>query len=147
MIQVLCVLFTLFSATAAMAEDTGAMAAKLGAIPAEGAELSQFLWKNRPVIVFADSENDPRFVEQMRLLAADPAGLLARDVVVVIDTTPANRSALRQALRPRGFSLVIIGKDGASKIRKPLPWSVREIGRAIDKMPIRLQEIREGSGG
>lgn len=130
-----------------MAEDTAAMATRLGAIPADGAELNQFLWKKRPVIVFADSESDPRFVEQMRLLAKDPAGLLARDVVVVVDTAPQNRTALRQALRPRGFSLVIIGKDGASKIRKPLPWSVREIGRAIDKMPIRQQEIREGSGG
>jgi len=130
-----------------MAEDTAAMATRLGAIPADGAELNQFLWKKRPVIVFADSASDPRFVEQMRLLAEDPAGLLARDVVVVVDTVPQNRTALRQALRPRGFSLVIIGKDGASKIRKPLPWSVREIGRAIDKMPIRQQEIREGSGG
>lgn len=147
MIQVLFVLFTLFSAPIAMAEDTAAMAARLGAIPADGAELNQFLWKKRPVIVFADSESDPRFVEQMRLLAEDPAGLLARDVVVVVDTAPQNRTALRQALRPRGFSLVIIGKDGASKIRKPLPWSVREIGRAIDKMPIRQQEISEGSGG
>ena len=147
MIQVLFVLFTLFSAPIAMAEDTAAMATRLGAIPADGKELNQFLWKKRPIIVFADSESDPRFVEQMRLLAEDPAGLLARDVVVVVDTAPQNRTALRQALRPRGFSLVIIGKDGASKIRKPLPWSVREIGRAIDKMPIRQQEIREGSGG
>ena len=127
-----------------MAEDTGAMAAKLGAIPAEGAELSQFLWKNRPVIVFADSENDPRFVEQMRLLAADPAGLLARDVVVVIDTTPANRSALRQALRPRGFSLVIVQKDGRVGLRRPSPRDVREIVRGIDNFALRQEEMQIG---
>lgn len=112
-------------------------------IGSEGVELSQFLWTNRVVAVFADSPNDPRFAEQMRLLAEDPARLLERDVVVIVDTDPAARSPMRQELRPRGFSLVIIGKDGVSKIRKPLPWSVREISRSIDKMPIRQQELRD----
>ena len=27
------------------------------------------------------------------------------------------------------------------KQRKPAPWSVREVTRAIDKFPLRLQEI------
>lgn len=108
-------------------------------------ELSQFLWIKRPVVIFADSAEDPRFVEQMRLIRADLPALAARDVVVLVDTDPGRASALRTELRPRGFSLVIIGKDGLSKIRKPSPWSVREISRSIDKMPVRLQEIRDGS--
>ena len=33
-------------------------------------DLKQFLWKNRPLVVFADSANDPRFVQQMELLRA-----------------------------------------------------------------------------
>jgi hypothetical protein len=38
--------------------------------------------------------------------------------------------------------LVIIGKDGGVKLRKPLPWDVREISRTIDKMPMRKREKR-----
>ena len=39
--------------------------------------------------------------------------------------------------------LTLVGKDGNIKLRKPFPWSVREISRSIDKMPMRLREIRE----
>ena len=110
---------------------------------ADETDLQQFVWKKRPVVVFADSDADPRFGEQMDLLTAGLADLAERDVVVLTDTDPAARSALRLKLRPRGFMLVIIGKDGGVKLRKPLPWSVREISRTIDKMPMRKREIRD----
>jgi hypothetical protein len=102
------------------------------------------LWVARPVVVFADSPNDPLFIEQMRLLQADLTELDIRDVIIVTDTDPAARSAFRQVLRPRGFSVVLIDKDGRVNARKPDPSSVREISRQIDKMPLRLQEVRAG---
>lgn len=104
-----------------------------------------FLWQARPVVVFADTPDDPAFVEQMRALRRDERGLEARDVVVVTDSDPAANSEWRQELRPRGFSLVIIDKDGQVKIRRPSPWDVREIGRAIDRLPLRRQEVGRGS--
>jgi len=72
---------------------------------------------------------------------------MTRDVVVFVDTDPKARSALRKKLRPRGFMLVLIGKDGGVKLRKPLPWSVRELSRSIDKMPTRQREIEARRGG
>ena len=107
-------------------------------------DLSQFRWKKRPVLVFADSADDPAFIEQMDLLRARTDELEIRDVVVLTDTDPAARSALRLKMRPRGFMLVLVGKDGGTKLRKPFPWDVREISRSIDKMPMRQREIREG---
>ena len=104
--------------------------------------LSQFKWKNRPVVVFADSENDPAFVEQLELLRAREDALRERDVVVITDTNPGVLSDIRRKLRPRGFMLAILGKDGGVKLRKPFPWDVREISRSIDKMPMRQREIR-----
>jgi len=50
---------------------------------------------------------------------------------------------LRTKLRPRGFMLVLIGKDGGVKLRKPLPWDVRELSRTIDTMPMRQREMRD----
>ena len=106
-------------------------------------DLSEFKWKNRPVIVFADSENDPAFIEQMELIARGAADLTTRDVIVIVDTDPDARSAIRLRMRPRGFMLTLVGKDGDVKLRKPFPWDVREITRSIDKMPMRQREIRD----
>lgn len=105
--------------------------------------LDDWLWLKRPVVVFADSPNDPRFVEQMRLLEERSDALVARDVVVLTDTAPKERGAIRKSLRPRGFMLAILAKDGTVVARKPAPWDVREISRSIDKLPLRQQEARE----
>ncbi|MDP5308005.1 DUF4174 domain-containing protein [Paracoccus sp. 2205BS29-5] len=100
-----------------------------------------FLWTARPVVVFADTPDDPAFREQMQALRSRPGMLAERDVVVITDADPAAASPWRRQLHPRGFSLVVIDKDGQVKQRKPAPWDVREISRAIDKFPLRRQEI------
>ena len=104
--------------------------------------LDDYLWVSRPIIVLADTPNDPRLEQQMSMLESQPEPLIERDVVILIDANPSAKSTLRTELRPRGFMLVLIGKDGGVKLRKPFPWSVREISRAIDKMPFRQQEMR-----
>lgn len=104
---------------------------------------SDLLYVLRPVIVFADSPNDPAFVRQLELLARYHDELAARDVILILDTDPANPSALRKKLRPRGFSLVLMDKDWKPSIRKPLPWEGREIVNSIDKMPIARTEALE----
>ncbi len=84
--------------------------------PAGDHVLSEFHWVNRilvVLVVFADSPSDPRFIEQMERISEDPVALISRDVIVLADTDPAAKSALREALRPRGFAFVLIGKDGA----------------------------------
>lgn len=129
--------------TSAMAQDTKEDAAEPLFATADMADLSEFRWKKRPVVVFADSEDDPAYIEQLDLLQAREDELRSRDVIVLTDTTPDARSALRLKMRPRGFMLVLVGKDGEIELRKPFPWNVREITRSIDKMPIREREIRD----
>jgi hypothetical protein len=113
----------------------------LEVLEAANVALADLRWLKRPVVVFADTPADPAFQMQMRLLEAAPEPLAERDVVVIIDTDPKAKTEVRQKLRPRGFSLVLMDKDGAVTLRKPLPWDVREITRAIDKMPLRREEI------
>ena len=110
-------------------------------------DLSEFLWIKRPVVVFADTPADPRFNEQMERLKAELDQLAARDVVILTDTDPNSDSELRRKLRPRGFMVVLVGKDGIVYLRKPNPYTVRDIGRSIDKLPTRQREIRERRGG
>ncbi len=130
----------------AFAQETVDDVPTLKIFEASEVNLSQFTWIRRPIFVFADSPFDPRFEEQIELLKADAEELIIRDVVVITDTDPASMSVLRKDLRPRGFGLVLMGKDGQVKLRKPSPWDVREITHAIDKWPIRLKEIRDEQG-
>jgi hypothetical protein len=111
--------------------------------PAAGVVFADQLYVNRPIVVFADVPNDPNFLRQMELLAREYDELAERDVILITDTDPAAKTEWRQKLRPRGFSLVIMDKDLRPVVRKPLPWDVREITHAIDKMPLRRTEILE----
>ncbi|MFT7594405.1 MAG: hypothetical protein ACI8R4_001726 [Paracoccaceae bacterium] len=114
--------------------------------PAGDIELEEFLWTHRPIVVFADSPADPRFGEQIEQLNEDLQMLVDRDVVILTDTNPAAKSPLRLKLRPRGFMVVLIDKDGGIKLRKPSPQSVREITRTIDKTAMRQNEVEERRG-
>ncbi|MEM8694284.1 MAG: DUF4174 domain-containing protein [Pseudomonadota bacterium] len=130
-------------ASSIMAQDTASETDETIFLGNGVEDLSQFVWTKRPIIVFAESPNDPNFAQQMQYLEDRQDELAVRDVVVITDTDPSNLSPLRRQLRPRSFMLVLIGKDGGVKLRKPFPWDVREISRSIDKMPLRQREIRD----
>lgn len=135
----------LFAATASAQTTTSEVettSAEVGPMNIVETDLRDFIWEKRPIVVFADSDQDPRYQEQLSLLTSRIEALEARDVVILTDTDPDNLSELRERLRPRGFMMVLIGKDGGVKLRKPFPWDVREISRVIDKMPLRREELR-----
>jgi len=143
MVRSLVLVPALFFAFASAATAVGSADENAIIQPAGTSELSDFLWHNRPVVVFADSPEDPRFIEQMQQLNDGLNMLRERDVIVLTDTDPKARSPLRQKLRPRGFMLVFVAKDGTIMLRKPLPWTVRELTRSIDKLPTRQQEVED----
>jgi Domain of unknown function (DUF4174) len=122
-----------------------AVLAQTSSVPLQAADvvLADLLYVNRAVIVFADSPKDPNFTRQMELLARDVGELALRDTLVIVDTDPDAATDLRRTFRPRGFSLVLMEKDGKAVLRKPLPWDLREITHAIDKSPLRRQEVLE----
>jgi hypothetical protein len=107
---------------------------------ADPPDLDSLQWVARPLVVFADAPDDPKFVQQMALLDAEPQPLADRRVVVLTDTDPAADGPLRQRLRPRGFGIVLIDTDGRVAHRRPLPVTVRELSHMIDRMPSRREE-------
>jgi hypothetical protein len=86
------------------------------------------------------SLDDPRFRQQLALLEERLPELEERDVVILTDTDPAAQGPLRQALRPRGFGVVLIDTDGVVAQRHPTPVTARELINLIDRMPSRRQE-------
>ena len=107
--------------------------------PAE-VTLDDLRWVARPLVIFADSAEDPRFAQQLAMLNERMDELQDRGVVVLTDTDPDARGPLRQELRPRGFGLVLIDKDGTIAKRNPAPTTARELINLIDRMPSRRQE-------
>lgn len=115
--------------------------AGLASAMAADRDLESLQWVARPLVIFADTPDDPKFIQQMAWIEADPGPLAERLVVVLTDTDPAARGPLRHRLRPTaGFGLVLIDTDGSVAHRRPLPATVREISNLIDRMPSRREE-------
>lgn len=135
---------TILSSSATAGETLAAWQANPSRIfSTSDVDLSDMVWVARPLIIFTNSPLDPTFKEQMALLQEGLDMILERDVIIVVDTNPKLKTALRKNLRPKGFVWVLIGKDGSVKLRKPFAWDMREISRVIDKMPMRQQEIKK----
>jgi hypothetical protein len=132
------------SIIAVMTTTIGAAIAAIASPVVAEEVLETYQWTNRPIIIFADSPRDPRFVEQMADFGQRTDDLEERDVVLLTDTAPAAKGPLRQKLRPRGFQLILIGKDGEIKLRTPHPIEVDALIRHIDRMPLRKREMQGG---
>jgi hypothetical protein len=105
------------------------------------ADLNQYRWHNRPLVIFAPSKTDPAYVEQMAMLEKHTAELTEREVIVLSDTTPNDNGALRKQLNPKGFEVVLVGKDGGMKLRETTPLSSEVLLSTIDKMPMRQARL------
>lgn len=87
------------------------------------------------IVVFADAPDDADFLAQIDILRSRAADLAERDVVLLTDTAPAGNGPLRQALRPRGFSLILIESTGTLAQRRGSVTEAARLLRQIDQMP------------
>ncbi|MEX0580215.1 MAG: DUF4174 domain-containing protein [Mycobacterium sp.] len=131
-------------------------AAALGQAQAMAAELSDYLWEHRPLLLFAPAESDPRLVETMRRLEASRCDFLDRDMVLgrivtegtstldghVVDTNQAQRLMSEFGIGTDNFSVVLLGKDGSEKLRLADIPDLQAIYGVIDGMPMRARETR-----
>ena len=127
---------------------------------AMAAELSDYLWQSRPLLVFAPSEGDPRLDETMRRIEASRCDFVNRDMVLgrivtegtstldgdVVDTTQAQRLASEFGIGASGFSVVLIGKDGGEKLRVNDVPDLQTVYAVIDGMPMRGRETSADPG-
>ena len=122
---------------------------------ATAAELSDYLWQGRPLLVFAPTAGDARLVETVRRIEASRCDFADRDMVLgrilsqgtstldgdVVDTNQAQRLRSEFGMGPNGFSVVLIGKDGGEKLRVNDVPDLQAIYAVIDGMPMRGREI------
>lgn len=101
------------------------------------ANLNQYQWHYRPIVVFAPSNTDADYVQQMSILEKSKAELADRDIIVLSDTSPALKGHLRSQIDPKGFEVVLVGKDGGMKLRQQTPLSSEALLSTVDSMPMR----------
>ena len=129
--------------------------ATLTTAQAEAAELGDYLWQGRPLLVFAPTDSDPRLVETMRRIDASRCDFAERDMVLgrivtegtsvlggqIVDTNQARRLLSEFGIGSEGFSVVLIGKDGGEKLRVNDVPDLQAIYAVIDGMPMRGREM------
>ena len=129
-------------------------AAALGPAQAMAAELSDYRWESRPLLLFAPTDSDPRLVETMRRIEASRCDFVDRDIVLgrivtegtstldghVVDPTQAQRLVSEFGIGADSFSVVLIGKDGGEKLRVAGIPDLQAIYAVIDGMPMRARE-------
>lgn len=99
----------------------------------------------RVLLISAASDADPRLREQRHIVADWTAGAEDRDLAVVAivgdrvsgAADGADTLRRRHRLSPRGFAVVLIGKDGGTKLRAARPIPAATLETTIDAMPMR----------
>ncbi|WP_237570885.1 DUF4174 domain-containing protein [Mycolicibacterium lacusdiani] len=131
----------------------------LGSPSAAAAELNDYRWTHRPLLLFAPTDRDPRLVETLSRIDASRCAVLERDMVIGIVLTegqstlaglPVNESEAqrlseRYAIGENAFTALLIGKDGGEKLRVDEVPDLSTIYDVIDGMPMRSAEIRADS--
>jgi hypothetical protein len=132
-----------------------------GGIEAQGGkvvDLKNYQWKNRILLIFAPSAENPAGSSLAVELEGQIAGVRERELLIghILEIGPSQFAGvpisreLSEAFRRQfavrtGISTVIlIGKDGEVKLRREGPVQATEIFALIDSMPMRRQEMREG---
>ncbi len=123
--------------------------------PASATAMSGYLWKKRPLVVFAPSEGNQNLAQQRATVAGNRGGFAERDMVIVYVVGDSVSSDLgggpglsASALRGRygvasgSFRAVLVGKDGGSKLSSGSPFSSSTLFGTIDAMPMRADEMR-----
>ena len=138
------------------------LAASAAWIPAQAAaaELGDYLWQRRPLLVFAPTQSDPRLVETVGRIAATGCDFADRDMVLgrivadgtstldgqVVDTSQAQQLFSQFGIGADSFSVVLIGKDGGEKLRVGDVPDLQAIYSVIDGMPMRGREMGADPG-
>ncbi len=137
------------------------MAVKMASTPPSPAiafNLSDYQWRYRPVLVFAPSEQNSAYRQQLQQWQAQIQGIRDRDMRLIeifsagesrasgqpVTVATANRLRHQFGVAPERFTVILVGKDGTEKQRELHPVSLTTLFRTIDAMPMRQRELQRG---
>jgi hypothetical protein len=114
-----------------------------------------YLWKFRPVLVFAPDAADVNLARQKAAVQSQAGAFRARNILVVYVVGDkvsqqfgpgpgAEASVLRRkyGVDRDEFHAILVGKHGGVKLKSPSPLSAERLSSVIDAMPMRQDEMR-----
>lgn len=125
--------------------------------PSEPFHLDDYRWERRVLVIFSPSDDHPEYQKQIKQLKGKKAGLVERHMLIV-HVLPGDLAKLeleepkeinQQKLRERfdvkkePFSVLLIGKDGGTKMRSEQALQIQSIFGRIDSMPMRQREMHD----
>jgi hypothetical protein len=127
----------------------------LGPAKAAAAEIGDYQWERRPLLLFAPTDRDPRLFETLSRIEASRCDFLDRDMVIglvvregqstldgqVMNADESQRLVEHYAIGENTFSALLIGKDGGEKLRVNEVPDLQAIYSVIDGMPMRSREM------
>lgn len=129
----------------------------------DGFSMGELRWKNRPLLIFAPSPEDAQYREQVEKLEGTVTEIGKRDMVLLylfetagVLASPEGGEYRREELsrgeteslrsrygvRDGEFRVILVGKDGGSKLDSSTPVEAAALFRRIDEMPMRQREMR-----
>ena len=120
--------------------------------------LSDFIWKNRILLIIIEKENKNEVDQYKKLLSQLSCEINDRDLLIgwftdksnmIANSTinPENIKKIKSRIKPNqsGDNILLIGKDGGIKRSyKSLP-NIYEVFSIIDRMPMRRSEMKKNS--
>jgi len=102
-----------------------------------------FKWKKRIIVLVADNQRNALMSEQVNIISAGESGLRERDVVVkqLFANEPKHAPLIKAYAVDKGFTFLLIGKDGKEKIRSNKAVNLSMLFAVIDAMPMRKIEM------
>ena len=123
--------------------------------------------KSRVLLVFAPTDRNPLFQQQIALLDRHRDAMRERDLVVIpvlVQAGPTEGPDMVRTIHPPvasdaeqidlrhrfhvpagEFTVVLIGKDGGSKLTQHDPVTAERLEQVIDSMPMRRGEMKQKS--
>lgn len=111
--------------------------------------------QTRPLLIFASKQDDPQMGIQLRIIAEHAAEAQDRQIAPIalpfknpspsalqLSATDAEAARRRFHVSPDEFVVILLGKDGGSKLRSKKPIPLAKLEETIDGMPMRQDEMR-----
>lgn len=118
--------------------------------------LAEYEWEYRPLLVFAESEDDPAYRATVQLIVSMNCQLEERHIIVSrfvnsansriagteVDRMNENEMRRQFNIADGQFTVILIGKDGGEKYRTTSVPDMKAIFSLVDGMFMRQQEMR-----
>ena len=107
-------------------------------------DLDSKRWKKRLFVVYTPPDTPAAIKRQVRVWEEEDTGLDTRDLEFVhfesLEEQP--EIARRYGIAPDRFTALLIGKDGAEKLRSREPLSPRRLYAELDSGVLRQEELK-----